>query len=79
MATLTVEGVPPGLLNRLASTAVANGRCLNSEVILSLLRHVQEEPAREGAGRTMPALCPLAALMHPGESRGCNVAWGDPG
>jgi hypothetical protein len=79
MATLTVEGVPPGLLSRLASTAVANGRCLNSEVILSLLRHGQEEPAREGAGRAAPVVCPLASLIHPGASRGCNVSWGDPG
>ena len=51
MATLTVEGVPPGLLNRLAVAAVANGRCVNSEVILSLVRHLREQPPQPPAAR----------------------------
>jgi uncharacterized protein YfiM (DUF2279 family) len=38
MPTITVEGVPPGLLLRLAAAAAANGRCLNSEIIVHLAR-----------------------------------------
>jgi hypothetical protein len=63
MATLTVEGVPPGLLARLSETAVANGRCVNSEVILTLVRHVRGENPRR------------RSEVPPG----LNVSWGDPG
>ena len=45
MATITVEGIPAGLLLRLAAAAAANGRCLNSELIVHLARSA-------GAGTT---------------------------
>lgn len=78
MATLTVEGIPPGLLSRLASAAVANGRCVNSEVILSLVRHLREDPSRtQSPQRTI--VCPLAPWLRSGAPPGLNVSWGDPG
>jgi len=79
MATLTVEGIPVDLLNRLASAAVANGRCVNSEVILSLVRHLREEPSRRGAATPAAIVCPLAHGHRPQGPAGCNVPWGDPG
>jgi len=79
MATLTVEGIPPGLLNRLTSTAVANGRCVNSEVILSLVRHVREESPRSESAARGPIVCPLAPWLRAEMPQGHNVSWGDPG
>ena len=78
MATLTVEGIPPGLLSRLASAAVANGRCVNSEVILSLVRHLREEPARKEAARAGAIVCPFRPWTRSEVPRGLNVSWGDP-
>lgn len=79
MATLTVEGIPPGLLSRLASVAMANGRCVNSEVILSLVRHLREvAPRRESAGPAA-VVCPLAPWLRPEAPARLNVSWGDPG
>jgi hypothetical protein len=48
MPTITVEGVPPGLLLRLAAAAAANGRCLNSEIIVHLARSVNAGAAETG-------------------------------
>jgi hypothetical protein len=79
MATLTVEGIPAGLLSRLSSAAVANGRCVNSEVILSLVRHVRQQPPRREAETAEAMLCPLAPWIRPGLPRGRNAPWGDPG
>lgn len=79
MATLTVEGVPPGLLSRLASAALANGRCINSEVILSLVRHLREDPARQPSPERGTITCPLAPWLRAGVPPGVNVSWGDPG
>jgi hypothetical protein len=79
MATLTVEGIPPGLLVRLANAAVANGRCVNSEVILSLVHHLREESPRQEASRTGTVVCPLAPWIRSGVPPGLNVSWGDPG
>lgn len=79
MATLTVEGIPSGLLLRLADTAVANGRCVNSEVILSLVRHVREETSRKETVRTGVVVCPFRPWSGTGVPRGLNVSWGDPG
>ena len=79
MATLTVEGVPPGLLNRLAVAAVANGRCVNSEVILSLVRHLREDPTHKQAARPGTIVCPLAPWLRSEVPPGLNVSWGDPG
>ena len=79
MATLTVEGVPPDLLSRLASAAVANGRCVNSEVILSLVRHLREVAPRNVQERTVPVVCPLAPWFRPKVPPILNVSWGDPG
>ena len=79
MATLTIEGVPPGLMSRLASAARANGRSVNSEVILSLVRHVREDPPRqEPAGAGAPVRLP-AQRLPPEALRALNVSWGDPG
>lgn len=78
MANLVVEGIPPGLLHRLAITALANGRCVNSEVILSLVRHLQEQQ-RSCPERSATASCPFRS---PGLSEGRRQAaapWGDPG
>jgi len=79
MATLTIEGIPPGLLIRLARAAVANGRCVNSEAILSLVRHVREgSPRLESAGIGAIACHPkprLRSEVPPGR----NVSGGDPG
>jgi hypothetical protein len=79
MATLTVEGIPPGLLSRLASAAVANGRCVNSEVILSLVRHLREESARKDAARGGAIVCPCRPWIRSEVPTGLNVSWGDPG
>lgn len=79
MATLTVEGIPPGLLTRLANAAMANGRCVNSEVILSLVRHLQAEPFAKEAARTSMVVCPLAPWIRSEVPPGLNVSWGDPG
>jgi len=79
VATLTIEGVPPGLMSRLASAAQANGRSVNSEVILSLVRHVREDPLRlEPAGAGGPVR-PPAQRLRPEALRALNVSWGDPG
>jgi len=79
MATLTVEGVPPGLLARLSEAAVANGRCVNSEVILSLVRHVRGEVPRKESLQPGAILCPLAPWLRSEVPPGLNVPWGDPG
>jgi len=79
MASLTVEGIPPDLLNRLASAAMANGRCVNSEVILSLVRHVREVSPRKEAARTDTIVCPLAPWIRSNVPHKLNVSWGDPG
>ena len=79
MATLTVEGIPPGLLMRLAAAAVAHGRCVNSEVILSLVRHVREVPSREQTARAGAVVCPFRPRCRPEAPPGLNVSWGDPG
>ena len=80
MATLTVEGIPPGLLVRLASAAVANGRCINSEVILSIVRHLREVRRAEGGrGKQRRSSCPLAPWLRAEARPGPNVSWGDPG
>ena len=79
MATLTVEGIPPGLLSRLASVAVANGRCVNSEVILSLVRHLREAAPHMQSARPAAVFCPLAARRRCEVSPGLNAPWGDPG
>ena len=79
MATLTVEGIPPGLLSRLASAAEAHGRCVNSEVILSLVRHLREDPVRKEAARAGAIVCPFRPWIRSEVPPGLNVSWGDPG
>jgi hypothetical protein len=79
MATLTVEGIPPGLLTRLADAAAASGRCVNSEVILSLVRHLREDPSRRETARAGAIVCPLASWIRSEAPPGLNVSWGDPG
>ena len=79
MATLTVEGIPPGLLMRLANAAVAHGRCVNSEVILSLVRHLREDPSREQTVSAGATVCPFRPWNRSEVPRGLNVSWGDPG
>jgi hypothetical protein len=79
MATLTVEGIPSGLLARLANAAVANGRCVNSEVILSLVRHLREDPVRTEAARAGAIVCPFRPRIRSEVPPGLNVSWGDPG
>jgi hypothetical protein len=81
MATLTVEGVPDGLLARLRVAAAGNGRCLNSEVIVHLARSAgfpgDRHPgvAAFGAGcRAARAGCRCAT--HAG--RPAPVGWGGP-
>lgn len=79
MATLTVEGIPPGLLRRLAGAAAANGRCVNSEAILSLVHHVRGEALRKESIHSGAVLCPLVRWHRPKAHPGHNVSWGDPG
>lgn len=79
MATLTVEGIPPGLLTRLANAAVANGRCVNSEVILSIVRHLRDGSPGKGPAKGGTIVCPLAPWMRTEAPPPCNVPWGDPG
>jgi len=79
MATLTVEGIPSGLLMRLANTAMANGRCVNSEVILSIVRHLREVPTRKEAARADTIVCPFRPRIRSEVPPGLNVSWGDPG
>jgi len=79
MATLTVEGIPSRLLMRLASAAEAHGRCVNSEVILSLVRHLREEPTRKEAARAGAIVCPFRPRLRSEVPPGLNVSWGDPG
>jgi hypothetical protein len=83
MPTITVEGVPPGLLLRLAAAAAANGRCLNSEIIVHLARSANAGAAGTGRSdhRSLAARCGArqggdcrsGALV--GESR---TGWGGP-
>jgi hypothetical protein len=83
VATLTVEGIPSGLLLRLAAAAAANGRCLNSEVIVHL--------ARSAGARAMPGVRPARESAAPGcmngracrcrrwaEGAGDRAGWGGP-
>jgi hypothetical protein len=79
MATLTVEGIPSSLLMRLANAAVANGRCVNSEVILSLVNHLREVPPRRQPAGAGAVVCPLAPWIRSEVPPGLNVSWGDPG
>lgn len=79
MATLTVEGIPPGLLGRLADAAAAHGRCVNSEVILSLVRHLRAEPPQKESAGKGTIVCPLAPWLRSEVPPGPNVSWGDPG
>ena len=79
MATLTVEGIPPGLLIRLANAAVANGRCVNSEVILSLVHHLREKLPQKESARADMVGCPLRPWVRSEVPPGLNVSWGDPG
>jgi len=84
MASLTVEGIPPGLLLRLSASAAANGRCLNSEVIVQLAR------AANSGAQTRPAARQLPGAVHCRSGRGCacgsplgqragaRVGWGGP-
>jgi hypothetical protein len=78
MATLTVEGIPSGLLLRLANAAVANGRSVNSEVILSLVRHLREDPTRKQAVRTGAIVCPFRPGIRFEAPPGLTASWGDP-
>jgi hypothetical protein len=79
MATLTVEGIPSSLLMRLANAAVANGRCVNSEVILSLVRYLREEPRRQETSSAGAIVCPYRSRIRSEVPPGLNVSWGDPG
>jgi adenylosuccinate synthase len=79
MATLTVEGIPSGLLARLTNAAVANGRCVNSEVILSLVRHLREYPVRNEDARAGAIVSPFRPWIRSEVPPGLNVSWGDPG
>ena len=79
MATLTVEGIPSSLLMRLANAAVANGRCVNSEVILSLVRHLREDPVRKETASAGAIVCPFRPWIRSEVPPGLNVSWGDPG
>lgn len=79
MATLMVEGVPPDLLSRLAAAAVTNGRCVNSEVILSLVHHLRETRPRDESVKRGTIVCPLAPWIRSEAPSGLNVPWGDPG
>ena len=80
MATLTIEGLPPDLLARLARNAATNGRSLNSEAIISLVRHLGDVSAgaadrnRSGDARgPVPGYHGLR-VRHPGR----HVSWGEP-
>ena len=79
MATLTVEGIPPGLLKRLTDAAAAHGRSVSSEVILSLVRHVREEPMRKEGVRAGAVDCPIRSRVRSETPPGLNVSWGGPG
>ncbi len=79
MATLMVEGIPPGLLCRLAGIAVANGRGLDSEVILSLERYLQDVSSRNESAMHCAIFCPFGTWSRSEVPAGFNVSWGDPG
>jgi hypothetical protein len=66
MATIAVERLPEGLLLRLAAAAAANGRCLNSEIIVHLARSANAQAVQPGRPdhRHPAARC--------GEGRGCR-------
>lgn len=83
MPTITVEGIPPGLLARLRSAAAVSGRSLNSEVIVRLLRSASSprgatggDPARTAGG------CPEGERGRPAswrrEEPPARVGWGGP-
>jgi hypothetical protein len=83
MATITVEGIPAGLLLRLAASAAVNGRCLNSEIIVHLTRaaHAGAVKAarpdhRDLAGRRGEDWgCPCRKMAGAGEQLS---GWGGP-
>jgi len=67
-------------LLRLASAAAVNGRCVNSEVILSLARHLRGDQWRRcPAGAAGAHQCPFGTRVRPEECREATVPWGDPG
>jgi len=79
MATITVEGVPSSLLFRLATTAASNGRCVNSEVILSLVRYLQADQSRTCPSGSGGAACPFRTWIRSEGRREASAPWGDPG
>jgi hypothetical protein len=83
MATITLEGVPPGLLLRLAAAAAANGRCLNSEIIVHLARSANGAALQSGRPqpRHLVARCGegRGGICRPGAARGeARTGWGGP-
>lgn len=81
MATITVEGVPDGLLARLRLASEGSGRSLSREVVVQLARSVRcsrEDPAGQAS----------RAGVRCAEGRGCyrairqaearSVGWGGP-
>jgi hypothetical protein len=81
MATITVEGIPEGLLARLKIAADGNGRSLNSEVIIQLVQSLacSREAGAAGGSR-------LSFPRAPGSGCHCSarrvearaVGWGGP-
>lgn len=80
VATLTIEGLPPGLLARLARNAATNGRSVNSEAIISLVRHLGAGSAGAGnRGRAGGVRGPAPGYHGLGEGQpGRHVSWGEP-
>ena len=82
MATITVEGIPDGLLACLRLAADHSGRSLSRELVVQLARSVACE--REGTGADRARMDYRCA-----EGRGCycaarrvearSVGWGGPG
>jgi hypothetical protein len=80
MATLTIEGVPPDLLARLARNAASNGRSLNSEAIISLLRHLRDGSASAQTRCRAGDACGQAPRYHGAREPlpACRASWGEP-
>ena len=80
MATITVVGIPDGLLASLRVAADSGGRSLNRQVVVLLARSVgcsRAEPTEAGSG--MGARCIGAGCLnarHRAEARA--VGWGGP-
>lgn len=83
MAAITIDGIPAGLLLRLAAAAAAGGRSLNGEIILHLVRSTGSPASGKGEPecRGVRARCgkgPDCRCREAGVAVAEREGWGGP-